>query len=138
MIPALQRFFKYSAVGLSTFLFDLCLLYLFIEVWSINYVLAAGLAFMIAVSVNFVMSRRYVFVGSLRSVPASYLNFLLIVGIGLLVVMGGMYVLVAVMGQSYALSRVVLAAVTGFWNYLMNLFVNFKVAGKHDHGHPVR
>lgn len=129
--PISQRFFKYAVVGISTFFLDLCLLWLFLEVFHMSYVLAAGVAFVIAVSINYVLSRRYVFCGTLRSVGVGYSNFLLIASFGLLLVMGGMYVLVEYVAFSIIWARVVLAAVTGLWNYLMNLYVNFKVVGKH-------
>ena len=52
-----------------------------------------------------------------------------LVGMGLS--MGGMYVLVSVSGFYYIYARVSIAAFVGIWNYLMNLHLNFKVAGKH-------
>lgn len=131
MSKAVTRFIKYSTVGLSTFLLDLLLLYVLTDLLLFNYVVAAGLAFLLAVSVNYIFSRKYVFIGSLRGVSEGYWNFLLIVFVGLAVVMGGMYVLVALLGLNYFVSRIFLAALTGFWNYLMNLYVNCKVVGKH-------
>lgn len=44
--------------------------------------------------------------------------------------MGLMYVFVDVMQFNYIVSRVGVAAVVGIWNYLMNLYFNFRVAGK--------
>lgn len=129
--PAFQRFFKYALVGGSTFLFDLLLLSLFIGVLHWNPAGAAGFAFLIAVSINYVLSRRFVFKGTLRSVHAGYGGFLAIAGCGLLIVTVGMHGLVNVLGWNYLLSRVLIALVTGTWNYLLNLYVNFRVAGKH-------
>jgi len=128
---ALVRFFKYSLVGGLTFILDLLLLYLFIDLFHLNYVVASGLAFVIAVSLNYLLSRKYVFKNSQRNLNEGYANFLLIATVGLLAVTGGMYVLVTLHGIHYAVSRIIVASITGFWNYLMNLFVNFKVAGEH-------
>lgn len=128
--PAVLRFLKYSTVGFGTFLFDLALLYVLTDVFHIHYLYAAGFAFLVAVSINFLLSRRFVFRGSARSAQVSYLNFILIASIGLAMVVGGMYVLVSVFSVSYVLARVFVAGLTGIWNYLMNLYVNFKVAGK--------
>ena len=124
------RFIKYSTVGFSTFLFDLVLLYVLIDVFDVHYLYSAGIAFLIAVSLNFIVSRKYVFKGSARSAKVSYVNFILIASIGLAMVVGGMYVLVSVLSVSYVVARVFVAGLTGIWNYLMNLYVNFKVAGK--------
>lgn len=124
------RFLKYSTVGAGTFLFDLLLLYILIEVFAVHYLFSAGIAFLIAVSLNFVLSRRYIFKGSTRSVKVSYINFILIALVGLGLVVGGMYVLVTQFSVSYIIARIFVSGITGIWNYLMNLYVNFKVAGK--------
>ncbi len=131
MSRSIIRFLKYSVVGTSTFSVDLMLLYVLTDVLLVNYVIATGLAFVLAVSINYALSRRYVFKGSLRNLKEGYLNFLVIASIGLLIVMGGMYILVSLFSFNYLISRIGIAAVTGFWNYLLNLFVNFKVSGKH-------
>lgn len=128
--PAAIRFIKYSTVGAGTFLFDLALLYILTDVLHIHYLYSAGIAFLIAVSLNFILSRKYVFKGSARSTQVGYINFILIALIGLGMVVGGMYVLVSVFSVSYVVARVFLAGLTGIWNYLMNLYVNFKVAGR--------
>lgn len=129
--PTITRFLKYSSIGVSTFLFDLLLLWLLIEYAGANYLIAAAVAFVIAVSVNYIASRRYVFRGSLRQVGVGYVQFLLIAGAGLCFVVGAMYVLVEHLAVSYVVARIMVAVVTGFWNYLMNLYVNFQVAGRH-------
>lgn len=125
---SLRRFLKYSAIGFGTFLGDLVLLYVFTDWLQIHYLLAAGTAFLIAVSVNYVLSRRIVFKGTKRGQTAGYLYFLIIAGIGLMFVTGGMFILVEWLGVYYVFARVLVAGVTGLWNYLMNLFFNFKVA----------
>ncbi len=131
MSPGIVRFLKYSTVGASTFVLDLLLLYVFTDLWGIGYVLAAGVAFVIAVSINYFLSRRFVFKQTTRNHQTGYTNFLGIALGGMLLVMGGMYVCVSLLELNYLLSRIAIAAVTGFWNYLLNLFVNFQVAGKH-------
>lgn len=132
MPPYLRRFLKYAVVGGGTFLFDLCLLYVFTDYVRVNYIIAAGLAFIIAVSINYFLSRRYVFRGSDKQWGTGYLHFLGIALAGMLIVMGGMYLLVGLLHVPYLLARIVIAGVTGVWNYLLNLFVNFKVVGKHQ------
>lgn len=128
---AIKRFLKYSSIGISTFLLDLLLLGFLIEFLKVNYLLASGTSFLIAVSVNYVLSVRYVFRGSQRNAGSGYVNFLLIAGAGALLVVGGMYVLVEWFAMTYLTARIVVATLTGLWNYLMNLYVNFKVAGSH-------
>lgn len=131
MKQSLQRFFKYFGVGASTFLFDLAVLFVFIDVFRWNYIVSAGASFLVAISLNYYISRRYVFHGSLRSVHAGYLIFIIIALVGLFAVAGGMLLFVQILGWHYISSRIVVALLVGIWNYAMNLYVNFRVAGKH-------
>ena len=129
--PKIRRFLKYTSVGTSTFLFDLLLLFVLIDVFSVGHLWAAGIAFTIAVSINYLVSRRVVFTGTIRSVGSGYLNFMMIAGMGVVIVVSGMYVLVDIYAFHYIVARICIAGISGFWNYLMNLYVNFKVVGKH-------
>ena len=126
---ALKRFLHYSLIGFGTFIFDLILLTALKELAHINPVWAAGGSFLVAVSINYLLSRRFVFVGATRGHKDGYSYFLLIAGVGLLLVTAGMYILVQVLGVYFILARVLIAALTGIWNYSMNLFFNFKVVG---------
>jgi putative flippase GtrA len=130
---SITRFLKYTVVGTSTFAVDLLLLYVLIDGFKMNYLVGAGLSFIFAISINYFLSRRFVFKGTQRGVGSGYVNFIAVALAGLLIVIGGMYVLVAVAGVGYVLSRFIIAGLTGFWNYLLNLFVTFKVVGHHEH-----
>jgi putative flippase GtrA len=129
--PALKRFLHYSLIGLGTFLFDLALLTSLTRFGGFNPVWTAGVSFLVAVSINYALSRHYIFIGTTRGHKTGYPYFILIAGVGLLFVTGSMYVLVTRLGWYYLVARVAIAAVTGIWNYTMNLFFNFKVAGFH-------
>ena len=131
MAQTFLRFFKYSSIGVSTFLFDLLLLYVLADIFHVNYLIATGVAFLIAVSINFYFSRRFVFKESEQKPIRGYSNFLIIAGTGLLFIELLMILSVEILGFHYLPSRIVVAGIIGMWNYLMNLFVNFKVAGKH-------
>lgn len=129
---SLKRFARYTVVGTSTFAIDLVLLYFLIDIVSLNYLIGAGLAFVCAISINYFLSRRYVFKGTQRDVRSGYINFIAIALVGLVIVVGGMYVLVSLLGVGYFIARFSVALLTGFWNYLLNLFVTFRVAGNHE------
>ncbi len=125
------RFFRYFSVGVSTFILDLLLLYLFTDFFLINYLISAGIAFVIAVSINYYFSRKFVFTKTLRKIDHGYYTFLLISGIGLFFVVILMAFFVEILSFNYLFSRVLVAGFVGIWNYLMNLYFNFKVAGNH-------
>lgn len=131
MQQGLMRFAKYTSISGTTFIGDLGILFLFTDVFNMHYLLATGLAFVIAVSINYLISRRYVFTKTKRAFHHGYIAFVSIASFGLLSVLALMSLFVEVFGWNHLLSRVSIACVMGTINYLLNLFFNFKVAGQH-------
>lgn len=131
MRKTLKRFFKYSAVGFSTFILDLVLLYILTSFLSINYLIGTAIAFIIAVSLNYVLSRKYVFRKTTEKINISYLRFVSIAIFGLLIIVSSMFISVEIYNNNYIVSRVIIACVVGFLNYLFNLHLNFKVVNNH-------
>ncbi len=84
--PGHLRFLRYAAVGVSTLAFDLLLLSLLVEQAHVPYYLGTPLAFLIAVSINYALSRRLVFRGTERALHTGYLYFILLAGGGALVI----------------------------------------------------
>ncbi len=131
MRKTVKRFFKYSAVGFSTFILDLVLLYILTSFLSINYLIGTAIAFIIAVSLNYVLSRKYVFRKTTEKINISYLRFVSIAIFGLLIIVSSMFISVEIYNNNYIVSRVIIACVVGFLNYLFNLHLNFKVVNNH-------
>src|SRR3989344_2830942 len=125
---AIVRFFKYSLTGASTLLFDLALLYTLTDFFGWHYLFSATVSFLIATTLNHFLARRFIFSETKKSAPIAYANFLLIGGVGVLLVTGRMYVLVERLGVGYVLARLAVATGTGLWNYFMNVYFNFQVA----------
>ena len=126
----LRRFIQYSLIGSGTFIFDIALLFVLTSVFHVYYLISAAVSFLLAISINYLLSRSLVFKATTRSHVAGYVNFLIIAGVGLLLVLGGMYFLVSVGDINYLVARIFMSIITGLWNYFMNLYFNFKVAGK--------
>ena len=125
-----KRVIKFVTVSGMTFALDLLLLYVLIDVFLWNYILATGVAFAASVSLSYFPDRRWVFAGTLRSVHAGYVVFMEIACVGIVIAMAGMSVLVGRFHLHYLDARIIIAGMVGLWNYLMNLYVNFKVAGR--------
>ena len=128
---AFRRFLKYTMVGGSTFLFDLLLIYLMTEFLGVPYWASTALGFLVAVSINYFVSRRFVFKGTLRKIHHGYLYFIALAGGGALLVTAAVTGLVATFALHYLVARILVACVMGMANYLFNLHFNFKVAGQH-------
>jgi putative flippase GtrA len=124
-----KRFFRYAAVGGSTFLFDLSLLWIQIEKFQVYYLYAAVSSFLIAVSVNYFLSRRWVFKGSQRRLATGYLYFLKTAAAGALATGFLMWLFCTATHGPYLLIRIIIAAIIGMGNYLIHLYLNFRVAG---------
>jgi len=131
LTPAIYRFLRYSAVGVSTLLFDLALLWVLVELIGIPLSIATPLAFLVAVSINYMISRSHVFHGTLRKMHHGYAYFILIAFAGAFVTTLGVTLLVTYLSLYFLLARVLVAGVVGIGNYLMNLHFNFKVVGHH-------
>lgn len=127
----LKRFLRYSVVGVGTFLFDLVLLFFFIDFLSIHYLLATALAFLIAVSINFIISRNVIFKKTERNNLHSYIYFVSFATLSLFLITGMMYLFVTVLEAHYVISRILIASGVGMLTYLLHLSVTFKVTGKH-------
>ena len=126
-----RRFCKYALVGGTTFAFDLLLIYLLTEFLGVPYTLSTPLGFVIAVSINYVISRRHVFTGTERNFHHGYLYFIAVAGGGAAAVTVAVTLLVTTFALHYLVARILVACVMGTLNYLFNLHFNFKVAGRH-------
>ena len=121
-----------TLVGASTFALDLGLLALATNVFHIPYYISTPIAFLLAMSLNYFIGRRFVFRGTERKVHTGYLYFVLIAGGGAIVITALVAGLVTYLHFEYLLARVLVAIVIGVINYLLNLYVNFKVVGRHN------
>jgi putative flippase GtrA len=129
--PAFRRFLRYAIVGVSTLCFDLVLLYGATEFLHVPYYIATFGSFLIAVSINYFISRAHVFKGTDRAIHHGYAYFIGVAIIGALLTTALVTALVTYVHLYYLLARVLVAGIIGIGNYLFNLHVNFKVAGKH-------
>lgn len=128
---AFQRFLKYALVGGSTFALDLLLIFVMTEAFLVPYQVSTALGFLIAVSLNYLIARRYVFQGTTRRMHHGYAYFILVAGLGAVLITLSVAGLVTYLSLHYLVARVAVACVVGIGNYLFNLHLNFRVAGHH-------
>ena len=128
---SLVRFSRYFAIGASTFLLDLAMLYVAVSMLSIALYVATPCSFLIAVSINYAFSRHIVFSKTNRTWNEGYTLFIVAALLGAVVTTSVVTTLVTYAGFYYLVARVIAAGIVGMGNYLFNLYFNFKVAGKH-------
>lgn len=129
--PAGMRFLRYLTVGVSTLSFDLLLLFTLTEYAQVPYYIATPSAFLVAVSINYFVSRRFVFHGTTRRMHTGYAYFLVFAFLGASVTTLGVTLLVTYAHLYFLVARILVAGCVGIGTYLGNLFLNFKVAGTH-------
>lgn len=117
--------------GFTSSVLDISILWLLAGSFGIYYLLAAAISFTLSGTVSYISVRRFVFTHTHRSVRAGYCYYLMITSTGLALTLGTMAILVEIFGIHYLLARVLVVGAVGMWNYLMNLYVNFKVAGQY-------
>ncbi|MDB5189287.1 MAG: GtrA family protein [Parcubacteria group bacterium] len=129
--PASRRFLRYAAVGVATLSFDLLLLAALTQLLHIPYYISTPFAFLVAVSINYVVSRAFVFRGTERPVHHGYAYFILLALAGAVFITASVAFLVTYVHLYYLVARVLVAGFVGIANYLINLHFNFRVAGHH-------
>ncbi len=95
------------------------------------YLLAVAIGFVVGISVNYAISRMWVFKGSLRKIHHGYLYFLSAGLLSLIAILTLVGTLVSGFGVPLLIARPIVSGIVGCGNYLFNLYLNFKVAGKH-------
>lgn len=125
--PFLRRFLMYMVVGVSTYILDILLLYVFKTYLLFPDILAMSLSFLIAISCNFLISYWWVFKGTRQTQIKGYVYFLIIAGFGLVIIVVGTLTLQYVFSQDLYTARSIMAAIVGIMNYVLNAIFNFKM-----------
>ena len=115
----IRQFLRFSAVGITAFVIDYGLLALLTEVFGINYLVSATIAFIVATVFNYLASMKYVFThkeGMKRT--REFVIFTVISIIGLLMTNGGMVLGVEVIHGHYLIVKIVVAAIVSIYSFI--------------------
>jgi putative flippase GtrA len=107
------------------------MLYTAVSILGIALYIATPASFLIAVSINYALSRRIVFCKTERTWHKGYALFIVAALLGAMITTAVVTTLVTYAGLYYLVARIIAAGIVGMGNYLFNLYVNFNVAGKH-------
>ena len=111
------QFFRYIFVGGFAFLADAFTLWL-CEKWM-NYMIAAAIAFVVGLAVNYSLSIWFVFSESskVKNKVKEFVVYGIIGLIGLLITEGIMYLFTDVFGLYFLISKIIAAAIVLVWNF---------------------
>lgn len=127
------RALRYLAVGVSTFLIDLVILFALTNLLGVPYTIAVAIGFIIGITLNYAISRAWVFRGTEQHIHHGYAYFLGGGLVSLTAILTLVTVFVERLGIPLLFARILVSGIVGCGNYLFNLYLNFKVAGKHIH-----
>jgi putative flippase GtrA len=117
---------RYTVVGGIAFLFDFGTLYLLTEYLKVYYLLSAAIAFMLGLTINYLLSIIWVF--EKRTVKSKNLEFMIfgligLVGLGLNEFF--MWFLTDILTFHYLFSKIISTFCVYFWNFFIRKFALF-------------
>ncbi len=115
---------------MSSFLCDLALLALLVEILSVPYQIAVPIAFLFVTSIQHHITRSWVFPPSLRDYKNEYVRF-----IGIALITAAIVTLVTTLFAEYGglniyAARVIGAGAGGLWSFFANAHFNFRIFRK--------
>jgi len=122
-----RRGISYGAVGFSTFLLDIAIIWALLEWTTIPYPVAIAVGFFIGVSINYYISYHWVYAGTAQTFYHGYSIFIILAVIGLSLITLGTTVLVEFFNLPIYIARVIVGLLVGTTGFIINTFFNFKL-----------
>ena len=119
MKKLIEQILKFGVVGVVCFFIDFGLMVVLTELFSINYLISSGISFTVSVTVNYLLSMRYVFASKNDSNKAAeFIIFvtLSIVGLGINQLL--MWIMVDKAHIYYMASKIVTTAIVMIYNFI--------------------
>jgi len=123
---SLLKLLHYSAWSTALFVPEYALFLLLVEYTNIHYVTAAVGTFVIGITLQFMLVRRFVFKDTRKQWRSGYILFFISSCAGAGLVAFTMVVLVELLGVPYYISRVLAGVSAGFLVYLFNLYSTWR------------
>ncbi|MFN3944735.1 MAG: GtrA family protein [Allosphingosinicella sp.] len=121
-----KLFGRNTVASIVAFTIDIALLFAFVEWVGLSYLVGATVAFLIAMTVQYVISRIWVFSHSDQGLVKGYVLFLLNAGVGLVITLAAFAALLWWAGLHYLIARLIASAIAGIAVFFLNAVFNFK------------
>lgn len=115
-----------TVVSTGVFLIGLAVLWALVEYAHMDEVIAAGVGFLVANTLHYLLGRYWIFAGSERKLASGYVLFLMNSGVGLAVTMGLFWLLVTYSPMHYLLVRIIVSVFAGLLVFALNAALNFR------------
>jgi putative flippase GtrA len=115
-----------TVVSCAAFAFDLALLWVLVEFFGMDKVLAAALAFVAANSLHYSFCHSWIFRGTERALGSGYVYFLTNAVIGLVITVTLFAAMIRWTPINYLVARTLVSVVAGLTVFLLNAVLNFR------------
>ncbi|MEL7689892.1 GtrA family protein [Citromicrobium bathyomarinum] len=115
-----------TVVSSSVFVVGLGVLWVLVEYAHMDEVIAAGIGFLVANSLHYLLGRYWIFAGSDRKLASGYVLFLMNSAVGLGVTMALFWVLITFTPMHYLVIRIVVSIFAGLIVFALNAALNFR------------
>lgn len=126
------RAIKFTGISIAILGFEFLLLFTLVEFFSWNEVVAATCSLILALFVNYVVSRKVVFTETKRTFFGGLAIFFGLAVINITLITLCMFIAVEILEYNYLVSRLIIGLFFGGVTYLNNLYFNFKVNEKNN------
>lgn len=121
-----QQIFKFIIVGGFCASLEFITFNIFISFFKIDYLIANVISILIAVSINYLLSRAFVFEKSRYSKRDEFLSFVLFSVLAILLNQMILWVLFEVIKLDIRLCKALAIVIVAFFNYLTKKYIVFK------------
>lgn len=132
----LPSFIRYGVVGVAGTLVDVVSLYVLVEFLRFPLLAATTVAFVLAVTHNFIFNKIWTFENRSTNYRKLYLKFLLVSSAGLLLTDLSMFVQAEILGLWYIYAKLITSALVLAWNFLANKYWTFSIKSRYAVGAP--
>ncbi|RJO62240.1 GtrA family protein [candidate division WS5 bacterium] len=122
----LEKIFKYIFIGIISLIIDAGFLYIFTEFLKINYLISAGISFLIALLFNFQMNREWTFSETRGKYTKQFISYIVLVIFNLFFTILFMYVSTDILNIYYLYSKIIIITLIALWNFILYRKVIFK------------
>ena len=113
------QFVKFGIVGVIATAIDFALLIFLTEVFQVNYLISATIAFSVAVIFNYLASMRFVFTHKEElSRRKEFIIFVVLSVIGLLINNACMWLGVEIFAIDYRITKILATVIVTMWNFI--------------------
>lgn len=115
-----------TVVSCFVFVIGLGALWVLVNRAGMDEVPAAGIGFIIANSLHYLLGRSWIFRGSERGVKSGYVLFLINAGVGLVVTMSLYALVLEFTAMNYLIARALVSVFAGLVVFVLNAVLNFR------------